>query len=268
MRIHVVHMNVKKKYLEIALLLSACTFILILAYQAQGEGYQSCIASRVYSTPENTFECGNYYFGVYGSENYDVKKAERYFEKTIALDPSTPDVWHQYARTAFLRGDFAVALFRINQQLERRGDELMAAYYIRGLIYGYAKNYEMAEKDFLKFLEWSPTNWAANNDLAWIYFAQGKYKEAAAQVEPMLLRDPYNVWILVMHAMAVYNLGDVATAKRELTLAKHAAQGLEERHWMLAYPGNDPRLASEGLTNFREAIERNLVLVNSSTSPE
>lgn len=175
----------------------------------------------------------------------------------------TPDAWHQYARIAFLRGDFQLALHRINKQFEMRGDELMASYYIRGLILGYAGRYKEAESDFEKFLEWDPTNWAANNDLAWIYFSQGKFKETEERAAIGLAHNQANPWLLVMHAMALYNLGDAAQALEELSRAKREAAMLTEEEWIRAYPGNDPRIAGKGLAEFKATIEKNLALVHS-----
>lgn len=229
---------------------------------AKHTNFYHCLALSVTQNAHSSLMCGNYYFGIYNISRYDINRAEYYFAKAIEIDETTPDAWHQYARIAFLRGDFTLALYRINKQIEIHGDSFMASYYIRGLIYGYAKNYVMAEKDFLKFLEWSPNNWAANNDLAWVYFAQGKFKKAEERSVLSLKRDPFNPWLLMMHAMSSYNLGDVETAKKELQLAKLASEGLTEDRWIHAYPGNDPKIAKEGLAEFRKAIDRNIELVN------
>lgn len=244
------------------LLLSIGGFLLWV----KSTNFYHCLAFSVTKSAQSSFVCGNYYFGVYDVSRYDINRAEYYFAKAIEIDSTTPDAWHQYARIAFLKGDYLSALHRINRQFEERGDELMAAYYIRGLIYGYAKNYPEAEKDFLKFLEWSPNNWAANNDLAWIYFAQGKFKEAEELSALSLKRDPFNPWLLMMHAMSAYNLGDVETAKKELQLAKLASEGMTEERWIHAYPGNDPEIAKEGLAEFRKAIEQNIELVGKASS--
>jgi len=229
-------------------------------------GFARCIEFQVTHSANAAFICGNHYFGVYGSSGYDIKKAEYYFAKAVEIDPTTPDAWHQYARIAFLHGDFTEALYRINMQFKMRGDELMASYYIRGLIEGYAKQYPAAEEDFSKFLEWDPDNWAANNDLAWIYFVQGKYKDTKERAEIGLKYNPYSPWLLVMHAMSAYNLGDSKTAKEELRLARDVAAGLREEDWIRAYPGNDPLIAAEGLASFRQTIEENILLVENNSS--
>lgn len=231
-------------------------------YWAVQSRFSQCIVFALARTAQSAFLCGNYHFAVYGPIGYDVEKAEYYFGQAVEIDPKTPDAWHQYARIAFLRGDFAQALYRINRQFEERGEELMASYYIRGLIEGYAKDYPSAERDFKKFLEWSPQNWAASNDLAWIYFAQGKFKEAAEQVAPNLAYNPDNPWLWATHAMSVYNLGDKETARTELLRAQELVNTLTEAEWSRAYPGNDPKIAGKGLAAFKKAIADNLLLVN------
>lgn len=231
------------------------------AYWAYKSKFDHCVFFQVTHSAQDAFICGNHYFGVYGPDGYSVEKAEQYFGKAVEIDPTTPDVWHQYARTAFLHGNYKQALFRINKQFEMRGDELIASYYIRGLIYGYAKQYDKAAADFLRFLEWSPTNWAARNDLAWVYFADGKFKEAEEQTALGLINNPENPWLLVSHAMSAYNLGDKKTAEADLIKAQIMAERLTEANWSRAYPGNDPRIAGEGLASFKKAIETNLALV-------
>lgn len=229
---------------------------------AQRTGYIYCIKFEFSRTAENAFQCGNHYFGVYGSSGYNVIKAEDYFGRAVALDETLPDAWHQYARAAFLRGDYAVAMYRINKQFEMRGDELMASYYIRGLIEGYSKDYVHAEQDFKKYIESDRNNWAARNDLAWIYFVQGKYKDIVALIHGFAnTSGTPNPWLLTMDAMALYNLGDSKTALAELYKARDAAAKLTGRDWIHAYPGNDPAIATKGLAGFRQTIEDNIVLV-------
>ncbi|MBY0473377.1 tetratricopeptide repeat protein [Patescibacteria group bacterium] len=213
-----------------------------------------------------TVRVGDQFFG--GRLPYSLGIADIFYQTAISIDPNVPDAWHQRARISFLQGDFETALARINTQLELHGDSLMASYYIRGLIYGYDKKYLPAEKDFTHFLEWSPTNWAAANDLAWIYFAEGKFKEAADRTAKTLLTSPDNPWVLTSHAMSVYNLGDSKTALQDLLHAKEEVEKLTRAQWSRAYPGNDPAVASEGLAEFKKTIEKNIELVHSKEVTE
>lgn len=229
-------------------------------------GYVYCIKFYITESAENAFQCGNHYFDVFGPSDYNVTKAEYYFGRAVAIDPTLPDVWHQYARTAFLQGNFTAALERINMQFKMRGDELMASYYIRGLIEGYSHDYSDAEKDFKHFLTWDRNNWAANNDLAWVYFAQGKYKEVVGQLHGFATTAAPNPWVLTMDAMSLYNLGDKKTAYTELLKARDAVSTLTEADWVHAYPGNDPAVAGKGLAAFRKTIEDDIALVENSNA--
>lgn len=203
---------------------------------------------------------GNGFFG--GVLPYNLSLAEVSYTVALALDENVPDVWHQRARISFLDGNFPQARERINTQLTLHGDGLMASYYIRGLINGYDKRYKEAEEDFSRFLVWDPSNWAANNDLAWIYFAQGKFAEAEARSREGLLYNDTNPWLLTMHGMSLFNLGQKEEAQRELTKAKTEALTLTSTDWQKAYPGNDPTIAPEGLAALVKTIETNLELVH------
>ncbi len=206
-------------------------------------------------------EIGNYYFNVYGDDVYDLKKAEKYFKKAIQIDPQVPDAWHQLARIDFLHGDFDSALYKINKQIEIHGDNFMASYYIRGLIHGFRKESEMAESDFLMFLEWDPINWAARNDLAWVYFEQARYEDTFVVAERGIEYFPNNPWLLNIAGASLLNLERYKEAEIFLSHAFLQAEQLTNRDWEKAYPGNDPRIASQGLAEMKEAIKRNLSLV-------
>ncbi len=203
---------------------------------------------------------GNSFFG--GSMPYSLTMADYSYRTALLFDPKVEDAWHQRARIAFLKGNFDDALVKINKQIDLHGDSFMAAYYIRGLIYGYDKQYTNAEKDFLHFLTWDSNNWAANNDLAWIYFAQGKFDQALAQSAKGLAVNPGNAWLLTMHAMSLYNLGKSEKAYEELLEAKKSVEKLTEADWTHSYPGNDPAIAASGLAAFKATIEKNIELVH------
>lgn len=207
---------------------------------------------------------GNRFFGYEG--RYDLARADGLFTAALLIDSDVPDAWHQRARIDFLRGEFDSALEKINKQISIHGDSFMASYYIRGLIHGYRKEFVEAERDFLHFLTWDPDNWAARNDLAWVYFAQGKFEETEAEAVRGLTIAPTNPWLLVMHGMARFNLGDFVGAKEDLEKAEREAAFLTEADWRYAYPGNDPAVAGKGVEAFRRAIKENLERVNRSVS--
>ena len=211
---------------------------------------------------EFALEIGNYYFNVGGTGEYDLKKADYFFSRAIAIDPAVPDAWHQRARISFLKGDFKDALQKINTQISLHGDSFMASYYIRGLIYGYDGQFDKAIPDFEKFLAWDKTNWAARNDLAWIYFQKGDFKSANKLAEEGLQFNPNNTWLLTMKGVTLLNLGKRQEARQVLENALKRAQALTPADWERAYPGNDPKSARDGLEKMVNAIEYNLYLTN------
>jgi tetratricopeptide (TPR) repeat protein len=206
---------------------------------------------------------GNYYFNEFDNGAHDLDKAEEYFIKALEIDPQSPVSWFQLARIDFLRGNFQSALYKINKQIELHGDEMKNAYYIRGLIHGFDGQLGKAEQDFLKFLSFEAESrgWAVHNDLAWIYFRQGNYERAEHFANQGLLYNPGNAWLLIMRGVSLLNLGEKQEAKKVLEEALAAVEQLTEEDWQGAYPGNDPRVASQGLREMREVVEFNLGLV-------
>jgi len=204
---------------------------------------------------------GNYYVNVRNSGAYDLAEAEKYFMRALNTDPNIRDAWHQLARIDFLRGNLDGALEKINRQIDIHGESFMASFYIRGLIYGYRRDFYEAERDFNAFLEWSPANWAAHNDLAWIYFQKGDFEKAEATARRGMERAGENAWLLTSLGVALLNLGRNDEARSVLEKAMALAGGLDEADWMKAYPGNDPRLAGRGLALMKETITYNLGLV-------
>jgi tetratricopeptide (TPR) repeat protein len=206
-------------------------------------------------------DIGNYYFNVDGSGSYNLEKARDYFETAIELDPQIIDAWHQLARIDFLEGDFARSLFKINKQIELHGTNFMASYYIRGLVLGYMGQYKNATEDLALFLTWDTSNWAAYNDLAWLYFSEGEYRDALDAADKGLQHAPENPWLLNIRGVSLLNLGEYDDARNSLQKAYEKAELLTDRDWHKAYPGNYPSDSSRGLEEMRVAIMHNLELV-------
>lgn len=227
-----------------------------------GEPIESKILTFITHDAERAVKIGNYYFNVDGDGEYNLDEARKYFEKAIKFDPNVPDAWHQLARIDFLAGDFDGALQKINTQIELHGEDLMASYYIRGLIHGFREEYAQAEENFLKFLEWDTKNWAAHNDLAWVYFSSGQFQKAADIAEQGLAYNPGNPWLLTSYGVSLLNLGEREKASAALEHALQKAEVLAPATWDRAYPGNDPRIAEGALMKLREAIQSNIELVH------
>lgn len=208
------------------------------------------------------FAMGNYYFGGLPGQGgaYDTAKAEKYFRDAIALGSTMEGLHYQLARVYFIYGDFYTAEAEINKELELHPD-FKRSYYVRGLIYGYSNKLPEAEADFKAFLKWKTESWAGHNDLAWVYFMKGDYKNSAATARDGLVSSPNNVWLLNSLGVALLNEGKLTEAKKALTDAMTFAEAMTPVDWGRSYPGNNPSVYGDGLDAMKASIKRNLDLI-------
>lgn len=252
----------------IGLIVIAVVLMTVLRVSSYRTSAAAAVWSRMHFAPLAVFldprgaelrlDIGNYYFG---GGAYDLGKAEYYLRQSLAIDPRIAGAHYQIARIHFIRGEFSSALDEINKELELYPD-FKRSYYVRGLIYGYNRQFKEAEADFKEFLTWKPESWAGNNDLAWIYFQEGKYAEARDAVRAGLKTAPDNPWLLNSLGVALLNIGDKAGAKEAFIRALAVLGSLSEADWGAAYPGNDPGVYAKGLSQMRASLEANLKLLD------
>ncbi|MBI2035214.1 MAG: tetratricopeptide repeat protein [Candidatus Liptonbacteria bacterium] len=208
--------------------------------------------------PEIVFAIGEYNFG---GGAYNTFLAERAYRKTLALDAVYPLANYQLGRIAFTRGQPLTALSFLNRELELYPDHYRA-YYMRGLVRGFdnARDLVGAEKDFRTFISYHPDEWAGHNDLAWVLLKAGKWEEArdAAKEAFDATGDLENPWLWNSLGAALLNLHQYQKAQEAFTKALEYARDLGAEDWRLAYPGNDPRYAEEGIFDFKNVILANL----------
>lgn len=212
-------------------------------------------------TPKDNFELGIYYFS---AEHHYLGRAEFFLKRALDERDDYPAANLQLARVYFLRGEFPQALAYANRELQYH-PENHTTYYLRGLINGYSKDFSHAEEDFKTFLSYEPESWAAHNDLAFVYFQEGKYTEVAAIAKDGLLFSAGNPWLHNSLGVAELNLGDTTDALQNLTLAKKEFLHMTPSQWGQAYPGNDPGLYAGGLRSILASIDTNIELVSSTT---
>lgn len=207
---------------------------------------------------ERAFIFGSRHLRSGDTEAYDVDLAEYFFLETVKLDPQYLYAYHQLARIAFLRGNFDLALVRINIELRRHAESVPRSYYVRGLVEGFRGEYQAATKDYETFLYFFPDSWAGINDYAWVLLRAGRINDAVSAIKKGLEVSPDNPWLLNSYATALYEIGDDMSARSAVSNALKAALLLTEEDWLKAYPGNDPRVATEGLAALREAVVGNM----------
>lgn len=212
------------------------------------------------------YEYGNVHLDPNRPNDYDINRAQLFFEKAAQLDPHLPYVYHQLARISFLESDFSRALVLIDLQIENEGDNTPPSYYVRGLIEGYIGDYPDAENDYAHFLKLEPGNWAGMNDYAWVLLKDNKPELAVTVTSQGIALYPNNPWLLNSYATALFETGDITDAKIIIQRASAAVQTLTPQEWSAAYPGNNPYIAAEGVVSFKEAVADNMHRILTATS--
>ena len=230
------------------------------------------VAYTLDPTAERARTIGDYYFNWSGEGAYDLEKAKFYYNEALLLDSNTNGPWYQLARIDFLEGNFHSAIYKFNKQIRLHSDTqdpfYDRAHYVRGLTYGYMKLFDRAETDFLGLIERNgeSSHWAYYVDLGWFYFSQGKFEELRQISEQGVQYYPDNPWILSNLGLALLNLGEPEKAVPSLEKALEEAEKLTIDDWERAYPGNDPRLAEQGLNEMIKALNDNLILAVDKSS--
>lgn len=202
-------------------------------------------------------EIGNHY---YGNGRYDLKRAEKSFLLAIKLDPDILWSHYQLARIYFVQQKFELASAEINQELASHPENLRSLY-MRGLISAYLGRLAESEKDFYRFTEWAPKEWAGYNDLSWVLMKQKKYREARDLLKKALAKlddGEKNPWLWNSLGVAELNLKEPRKAESAFKKAQALAETMDNKAWQRAYPGNDPQTADDGIRQFKEVISDNL----------
>ena len=239
--------------LIVALLIGALSVSIF--WQKLADQYEN-IAYHFDSTAVRAFEYGDRHLSASGS--YDIDRAEYFYQKAAALDQNYPYVYHQLARIAFLKGNFLTAMYLIDKQISLHGDTAPKSYYIRALIEGYKNDYQAAAEDYEHYLTFAPVSWAAHNDYAWVLLKANRPQDAVKVTSDGLIYFPNNPWLLNTSATALYEIGDLTRALVAAQAAVRATQDTTEAQWLIAYPGNDPKIAREGVAAFKKAALDNM----------
>ena len=219
--------------------------------------------------PGNYYRLGNLFFGAVPFL-YHVDLAQRlYAHAAYPLLGSAPRYAHyQLSRTYFIQGQFQSALAETEQELTKYPDNYQT-YYIIGLTYAYMSMETEAIAAFSKFIEVYPENTAARNDKAWLQFRIGDLEGALATIEPV--SHVATPWVQNTYGVLLMNAGRYEEAAVALDQAALLVSGMVPADWGSGYPGNDPRIYTQGLASFAESITANQALLaelqQASSSP-
>jgi tetratricopeptide (TPR) repeat protein len=216
------------------------------------------ISVTLMPSAERAFAYGVKHFDAREPDVYNVEAAEWFYRKAFSIEPDLFYLRHELARIAFLKGDFEEAMEHINAHIDLYGNRAPNSYYIRGLIEGYMGAYDDSIADYALFLAYEPGNWAAINDYAWVLLKAGKNREAVVATAGGLALFPDNPWLLNTNAIALYEIGLYEAAYEQALKAIRAVSTVTEHQWLVAYPGNDPRVAAEGVIALQDAAIRNM----------
>jgi tetratricopeptide (TPR) repeat protein len=205
---------------------------------------------------------GKYYFN---GGAYDLEKAVRWYKAAAFVDDKSWIAHYQLARIYFVKNDLKTALVEIDKALAV-DPENKRAYYVRGLIDGYAKNYKASEDDFEKYVDYYQKEWAGYNDLAWAYYQDNEYQKAVDTALKGLEVAPDNPWLLNGLGVSYNALGDKEKGKATLEKVATLAKGMKADDWRKAYPGNNPETAQWDLAQFRVDVSANLNLASNEFS--
>ncbi len=207
-------------------------------------------------------DIGSEYFG--GSLPYNAQLAGKFFDEAIQRDAENYLAHYQAARVAFVLGDISHAQEHIGLSTSL-APEFARNYYMQGLIYGFAKNDEKAEAGFKEFIVRAPEVWAGYVDLSWIYFAQGKFPEGLALLEPVADTFVGIPWFENAYGLFLMHQYRYTEAGEQFARALASLEKMTPADWGVAYPGNDPAFYETGYAQMRSSIENNIISLSRLT---
>jgi len=238
-----------------------CAIVLFPGLRVQAQNIEENIVFALHPSASLAFQYGERHFNGQEPSEYDLARAEYFFEQAAARNPNTPYLFHELARIAFLEGDLTRALVLINIQIALHGDSEPNSYYVRGLIEGYMSDYADSAVDYKYFLQFDPEDWAAMNDYAWVLLKANEAQQALSVTQHGVALFPKNPWLLNSYTIALYETGDLLGASKNAVLALAATREVTQAEWLHAYPGNDPQIAAEGVAALQKAAEDNMHMV-------
>jgi tetratricopeptide (TPR) repeat protein len=220
------------------------------------------LISILFFLPFVSFSMGNLLFGGF-EPLYNVRMAHAAF--FIAAHPLIQEkppryAHYQLSRTYFIQGRHEEALEEVRKELEVYPDDVNA-YYLLGLTYGYLGRTHEGIEAFSKYIETHPGTWAGRNDKAWLQFRVGDIEGALLTMEPIVAQFPLTPWVQNTYCSLLTNTDRLEQALEVCRRAKEIIDKMTPEDWGHAYPGNDPRIYSEGLDAMRKSIDHNLSII-------
>lgn len=208
---------------------------------------------------------GNIFFGNI-QKLYNVSLAQNLYlygkmYSEVTTTKPAPFLYHQLSRTYFIQGDAYTSLAYAYKEIETYPNHI-DTYYIIGLTYAYMNNKEKeAIEAFSKYIEAYPKSWAPRNDKAWLQFRTGDIQGALDTIQPVAETHANNPWVQNTYCVLLINIGKYKEALQSCSLAQSAVSTITPEAWGRAYPGNDPRIYSTGISAMKQSVNQNIELL-------
>lgn len=242
----------QRKKVGVFFLSSAITFLLFIEM------------ITLYTSPHFLMALGNKTFGGSPPMFYSLPIAEiAYTRASKLLDENnkpTPWSFYQLGRIAFIKGDLHLALLYFKKELDYYPNHTKV-YYMKGLTLGYMGRGKEGIEAFKFYTQNTSDSWASFNDLAWLQFRAGDFSGALETIEPVAKAQPYNPWVANTYGVLLMNLGRLDEAKESLSKGQETLSSMTEADWGMAYPGNNPRIYENGLSQMKESLDSNQKLI-------
>jgi tetratricopeptide (TPR) repeat protein len=202
-------------------------------------------------------------------DNHNNHDALINLKKAVELNPKNGQAWFLLGRVNFVLGNLSRSASDFQEviELDSRNEQ---AYYGLGLAHGYQSNLDLAASSFHDYLtiieekkssgeyqDYPPGHWAGYNDLAWIYFLQGNFKEAE-KITAEALRKYNNPWLLNMMGAILLNQDRKEDAQIYFQRAKEYSQNITAEDFGEAYTGDNKEWHEKGFANMKQIIEENI----------
>ncbi len=202
---------------------------------------------------------------------HDNESAKSNLLKSVQLDSKNAKAWFYLGRLNFVTNDLPDSETNYLKSLELDVWNEQAFYGL-GLTYGYLEDYAKAEDSFKKYIEIGeikkkeggqvPGLWAGYNDLAWVYFLQGKWSECENTARYALDNVGTNPWLLNMLGSALLEQDRKVEARKYFIEAKKYAEKISPQQFGEAYSGDNKKWYPQGLENMKKTIQENIEKTN------
>lgn len=213
--------------------------------------------------PQLTFSAGRLFFGevklLYNLNLANFLYKQAAYPIFFTLPPRYAH--HELSRTYFIQGKLNKALDEAKEELRVYPDDT-STYYILGLTLAYMNRTHEAIDAFSSYINTHPGTWAGRNDKAWLQFRIGDIDGALVTLEPVAKTFTYTTWVQNTYCALLIAKKKYEEALEPCTNAKIAVEKMTEKDWGHAYPGNDPRIYSDGLEATKTSINQNIELIN------